>query len=140
MCLPFPVDVGRRGSSAFLANLFNDFPVERSPEEECRRKNGREGEGSRKYERRGEAKREGKGRHRRRGETDLWSVFNLDRPRGWQSASALGSGDVDGRSALDLDSHFTLDSHFHTAAEISQARRNTTSPPLAQHSQAAKKP
>ena len=128
-----------------LANLSNDFPVARSREGECRRKNGREGEGSRKYERRREAKREGKGRHRRREETDLWSVFNLDRPRGWQYASALGSGDVDGRSALDLASHFTLHSHFartrtSTQKKTSQARRNTTSPPSAQHSQPAKKP
>jgi len=43
---------------------------------------------------------------------DLWTVFNLDPPRGGQRASsALGSGDVDDPSVLDLDSPFTLDSH-----------------------------
>ncbi|KIJ97341.1 hypothetical protein K443DRAFT_681613 [Laccaria amethystina LaAM-08-1] len=49
---------------------------------------------------------------------DLWSVFDLDPPRGGQRASKLGSGDVDDRSALDLDPHFSLDSHSDTTEQV----------------------
>ena len=105
-----------------------DKSIEEKDKAEGTNAEEREGEGSRKLERRKrETKRDGEGRRRRQGETRRIGAHSFSTPHSGQRAPALGSEDVDDPWALDLDSHLNshsaLDSHSHT---IEQDISNST--------------
>ena len=62
------------------------------------------------------------------------SVFDVDPPHGGKRASASWSEDVVDPSALDLDLHFTLDSHSHTTEQdVSNSTEHDLRPPHKTH-------